>query len=49
MTTQDEEISEAGKQWELDHPNGISAEELASMDRYAYESCREEHGEGDHD
>lgn len=36
------EITEAGRQWELDHPNGISAEEDEAMARYAYEACRDE-------
>lgn len=31
-----------GYQWLLDHPDGISAEELEAMDRYAFESCRDE-------
>jgi hypothetical protein len=31
-----------GRQWNRDHPDGISDEELESMARYAYESCRDE-------
>jgi hypothetical protein len=39
----DDEISEADRQWKLDHPGGvISPEELAAMDAYGVESCREE-------
>lgn len=30
-----------GYQWTIDHPNGISAEEDASMARYAYEASQE--------
>ena len=33
---------EEARQWELDHPDGISAEEMESMDRYAAEACRED-------
>lgn len=31
-----------GRQWNRDHPNGISAEEDEAMCRYAFESCRDE-------
>lgn len=31
-----------GRQWNRDHADGISAEELEAMDRYGAESCRDE-------
>jgi hypothetical protein len=43
MRDMDEEIDEAGRQWELDHPDGvISDEEDEAMCLYAMEACREE-------
>ena len=38
MTDDDDAV----RQWLLDHPNGISAEEDEMMVQYAEEACREE-------
>ena len=44
MSTHDSDRTAEAEQWERDHPDGLSAEEEESMDRYAYEACRDECG-----